>query len=213
MRNSILLLAFKDPVLLIYFQAGTYDLTYLLKVKQSELRLYCDLLSQQTHEIKSLIMSLNTSTHNHHQHTASESSIDGSGAAAGFDKSQTPREGALSAASNVSLKEGGVAQQQQQHQRGSNLADASSILSSSFKSLNYSTTEDQLTSPVLTSALNASNSNNKNRVVCQEEDEFDDAQASSGDMFHPKEEKFQIVVDSENIKVGFFFVCFCLTTC
>ena len=39
--------------------AGTYDLTYLLKVKQSELRLYCDLLSQQTHDIKNLVQSLN----------------------------------------------------------------------------------------------------------------------------------------------------------
>lgn len=45
-------------------KAGTYDLTYLLKIKQSELRLYCDLLSQQTHEIKNLILSLKTSSSN-----------------------------------------------------------------------------------------------------------------------------------------------------
>ena len=31
----------------------------MLKIKKSELRLYCDLLSQQSHEMKSLIQKLN----------------------------------------------------------------------------------------------------------------------------------------------------------
>ena len=31
------------------------DTTNMLKIKQSELRLYCDLLSQQTHELKNIV--------------------------------------------------------------------------------------------------------------------------------------------------------------
>lgn len=34
------------------------DTTNLLKIKQSELRLYCDLLTQQTHDMKNLVLSL-----------------------------------------------------------------------------------------------------------------------------------------------------------
>lgn len=41
-----------------------YDATNLLKIKQSELRLYCDLLTQQTHEVKHLLLSLNPSFNN-----------------------------------------------------------------------------------------------------------------------------------------------------
>ncbi|CAF0867224.1 unnamed protein product [Brachionus calyciflorus] len=37
---------------------GTYDSTYFLKLKQSELKLYCDLLTQQTHDFKNLIVDL-----------------------------------------------------------------------------------------------------------------------------------------------------------
>ena len=33
----------------------------MLKIKQSELRLYCDLLTQQTHDMKNLIISLKSS--------------------------------------------------------------------------------------------------------------------------------------------------------
>lgn len=33
----------------------------MLKIKQSELRLYCDLLTQQTHDMKNLILSLKSS--------------------------------------------------------------------------------------------------------------------------------------------------------
>lgn len=36
----------------------------MLKIKQSELRLYCDLLTQQTHEVKHLLLSLNPSFNN-----------------------------------------------------------------------------------------------------------------------------------------------------
>lgn len=43
-------------------KAGTYDSTYFLKIKQSELRLYCDLLTQQTHDFKNLILNINKST-------------------------------------------------------------------------------------------------------------------------------------------------------
>lgn len=35
---------------------GIYDSTHLLKIKQSELRFYCDLLTQQTHEVKNLLL-------------------------------------------------------------------------------------------------------------------------------------------------------------
>lgn len=34
-----------------------FDRTNMLKLKQSELRLYCDLLTQQTHELKNLVNS------------------------------------------------------------------------------------------------------------------------------------------------------------
>lgn len=40
---------------------GTYDSTYFLKIKQSELKLYCDLLTQQTHDFKNLIVALKQS--------------------------------------------------------------------------------------------------------------------------------------------------------
>ncbi len=162
-------------------------------MKQSELRLYCDLLSQQTHEIKSLINSLSKST----QHHASESSTRSSSTA--FDKSHAPqREGAASAASDHSLKSGPA-------QRNNNLADGSSILSSSFKSLNYSTAEEQLTSPSLTATQSnkTGHGDTAGARVCEDEDEFDDAQAISSDMFQ-KGEKYQIIVDSENIKVSVF---------
>ena len=38
----------------------------MLKIKQSELRLYCDLLTQQTYDIKNLIVGFNTHFNNNH---------------------------------------------------------------------------------------------------------------------------------------------------
>ena len=40
-------------------QQTPFDTATMLKIKQSELRLYCDLLSQQTHELKSLVNKAN----------------------------------------------------------------------------------------------------------------------------------------------------------
>ena len=42
------------------FLLASYDATNLLKIKQSELRLYCDLLTQQTYDIKNLILGFNS---------------------------------------------------------------------------------------------------------------------------------------------------------
>lgn len=55
-------------------KAGTYDSTYFLKIKQSELRLYCDLLTQQTHDLKNLILTINKSSNNETSKTASDQS-------------------------------------------------------------------------------------------------------------------------------------------
>ncbi|RNA27201.1 pleckstrin homology domain-containing family A member 8 [Brachionus plicatilis] len=40
---------------------GTYDSTYFLKLKQSELKLYCDLLTQQTHDFKNVVLAVRQS--------------------------------------------------------------------------------------------------------------------------------------------------------
>ena len=46
----------------ILYLKAPLDATNLLKIKQSELRLYCDLLTQQTHDLKNLIVQVkNTS--------------------------------------------------------------------------------------------------------------------------------------------------------
>lgn len=44
------------------FQQTPFDTANMLKLKQSELRLYCDLLSQQTHELKGLVNKAKTTT-------------------------------------------------------------------------------------------------------------------------------------------------------
>ncbi len=41
-----------------YQNLTSYDATNLLKIKQSELKLYCDLLTQQTYEIKNILLSV-----------------------------------------------------------------------------------------------------------------------------------------------------------
>jgi hypothetical protein len=43
-----------------YQNLTSYDTTNMLKIKQSELRLYCDLLTQQTYDIKNLIVGFNS---------------------------------------------------------------------------------------------------------------------------------------------------------
>ena len=48
-------------MILILNIKAPFDTTNLLKIKQSELRLYCDLLQQQTHEMKNLVISIKSS--------------------------------------------------------------------------------------------------------------------------------------------------------
>lgn len=51
----------KNKISLAQQHLTPFDTTNLLKIKQSELRLYCDLLQQQTHEMKNLVISIKSS--------------------------------------------------------------------------------------------------------------------------------------------------------
>lgn len=56
------------------FQQTPFDSANMLKLKQSELRLYCDLLSQQTHELKGLVNKAKTTDKNDANNNSTETS-------------------------------------------------------------------------------------------------------------------------------------------